>query len=72
MCWCVSFGIFRKLKRSEPWMASPVLLSMDANQTGTGQKTPKLTDNTSNGGSISLLTFLLRQESKSPQWGETK
>ena len=50
-------------------MASPILMSMDANQNRSRQKSKNIKVH-QNGGSISLLTFLLPQESKSLHWSE--
>ena len=54
------FVFFEKKNKSEPGKASPVLLSMEANQNRSGQKTRKLTGYTRNGGRFSLDTFFVR------------
>ena len=62
---CAGVWVLMFLKnniKSEAGMPSPVLLSMDANQNRTGQKTVKLTGYTSSGGRFSLGTFFVRSK----------
>ena len=55
-------------------MASPVLLSMDANQNRTGQKTGKLTGYARIGGVVSFGYFSLDKQRKvsCPRGGEIR